>query len=130
MAHQIARIRRQVAGREDEIIDLIASPPNERLVARVWLKANRQAWGIENRLHLRLDVSLDDDRCRIRQPHSMWIMGMFRRLAISLFMEWRSHLSKPQHKSLTDFQTEMSAEQHRRAFRVVLSKRPSLKPSG
>lgn len=130
MARQVARIRRQTTGRKDEIVGLLTSQPSERLSAPQWLTANRQAWSIENALHQRLDASLDDDRCRIRQPNSMWIMGIFRRLATSLFMEWRSQLSKPQHKSLTDFQTEMSEEQHHRAFRVVFSKRPSLKPSG
>jgi hypothetical protein len=51
--------------------------------------ANRAAWGIENGLYQRLDVSRFDDLCRVRNPNSMWVIGMFRRFSNSLYMHWR-----------------------------------------
>jgi hypothetical protein len=37
--------------------------------------------GIENGLHQRLDVSHNDDRCRIRHPYAMFVAGLFRRIS-------------------------------------------------
>jgi len=37
-----------------------------------------------------LDVSLNDDRCRVQSNSGIWMLGMFRRIAVSLCMEWRS----------------------------------------
>jgi hypothetical protein len=128
-AQQAARIRRQVKGREDELVCLITSCPASELNPRQWLTANRLGWGIESGLHQRLDISLRDDDCRVRTPRSMWVLGMFRRLANSLFMHWRSLQRRPQHKTTTDFHAYMDEENLRRALRFVKSKRPSLKPS-
>lgn len=127
MAAQAARLRRQTTGRKDELVCLITSLPPEQLNAPQWLQHNRQAWGIENGLHQRLDVSQADDRCRIRHPQAMQVFGMFRRLANSLFMEWRSGFTKPEHKTTTDFHSEMGEENLRSAFRFVRSKHPKLK---
>ena len=44
---------------------------------------------IENGTHQRLDVMLNDDRCRVRTDNGLLVPGLFRRLAISLFMHWR-----------------------------------------
>lgn len=127
MAAQVARLRRQTKGRKDELVCLITSLHLEQLNAPQWLQHNRQAWGIENGLHQRLDISQADDRCRIRFPRAMRVIGMFRRLATSLFMEWRSHFHKPERKSMTDFHSEMGEENLRNALRFVKSKRASLK---
>ena len=34
---------------------------------------NRDAWGIESGLHQRLDVSHNDDRCRVRNDNAMLV---------------------------------------------------------
>lgn len=125
-AAQVARVARQHVGRKNEMVALLTSLGPEELNASQWLQANRQAWGIENGLHQRLDVSLNDDRCRVQTPKGLWIMGMFRRLAISLMVQWLTHQPKPQHKSMTDFQTYMAEDNLSRAMRFVTSKRPSL----
>jgi hypothetical protein len=52
---------------------------------------------------------------------------MYRRIANSLFMEWRSHQRRLEHVTTTDFQTLMAEEHRRKALRFVLAKRPSLK---
>jgi len=124
LAEQGALLLRQVKGRKDELVSLVTSAEPEKLPAQKWLKLNRFAWGIENGTHQRLDVSHNDDRCRIRSSNGIWVMGMFRRLSNSLFMEWRSRQRKPQHPTTTDFQMLMAEDHRRRAVRTVLCKKP------
>jgi len=126
-ASQAARLLRQTQGRKDEEVALITSAPAQRLNATEWLRLNRQAWGIENGLHLRLDVSYNDDRCRVQSQKGMWVMGIFRRVTNSLYMEWRAHQRRPDHVTTTNFQTLMAEEHLARALRFVRAKRPSLK---
>lgn len=125
MAEQGALLLRQVSGRKDELVSLVTSLEPARLNAMQWLRFNRLAWGIENGSHQRLDVSHNDDRCRIRNTEGLWIMGMFRRLSNSLFMQWRDRQRKPAHHTTTDFQTLMSEENRRRALRTVGCKQPT-----
>jgi predicted transposase YbfD/YdcC len=126
LAEQGALLLRQVQGRKDELVSLVTSVEAANLPARKWLQLNRFAWGIENGTHQRLDVSHNDDRCRIRGSNGLWVMGMLRRLSNSLFMEWRSRQRKPEHETTTDFQTVMAEEHRRRAVRTVLTKNPGL----
>ena len=127
MARQAARLLRQTTGRQDEEVALITSAPPERLQAQTWLRRNRQGWGIESGLHQRLDVSYNDDRCRVQSDQGMLILGLYRRVANSLFMEWAQHQRRPAHVTTTDFQTLMAEEHRAKALRFVLVKRPSLK---
>ena len=126
---QVALVRRQLRHHRPEVVALVTSLPPEELTAAQWLKDNRAAWGIESGLHQRLDVSHHDDLCRVRQPHSMLVMGMFRRFSNSLFMHWRSLQKKPRHKTTTDFFTAMNAEHHRYAMRCLQARQPSFKSS-
>lgn len=127
MAAQAARLLRQTQGRQEEEVALITSAGPQRLNAPAWLRLNRAGWGIESGLHQRLDVSYNDDRCRVQSDNGIWVLGMFRRLANSLFMQWRAGRRRPDHVTTTDFQTLM-AEKHRAlALRLVLNRRPSLK---
>ena len=126
LAAQAALLVRQRTGRKDETVALVTSLPPQERDASQWLVANRPSWGIENGLHQRLDVSLNDDRCRVRNPNALWVLGMFRRLANSLFMEWLGRQPKPKHKSTTDFQAEMGEDNLAKALRFVTAKRPSL----
>ena len=94
-----------------------------------WLELNRAGFGgIENGLHQRLDVSHNDDRCRIRHPYAMFVAGLFRRISNSLFMEWRSHQPHPEYLTTTDFQAAMGEDHGKAALRLLFAKRPSLKP--
>lgn len=127
MAEQAARLLRQKQGHENEQVALITSAEPSRLDARTWLKFNRQAWDIESGLHQRLDISHNDDRCRVRHPNGMWVMGILRRLSNSLFMEWRGYRRRPDHVTTTDFQAAMCEDNHRAALRFVLRKRPDLR---
>ena len=125
-AAQAAQLTRQRVGRKNETVGLITDLTPEELSPRRWLQANRQGWGIENGTHQRLDVSLHDDLCRVRSPNGLWILGMVRRLVISLFMEWRGRQAKPQFKSLTDFQAAMGEENLTKALGFVTHRRPIL----
>ena len=122
---QVALVRRHLRHHRPETVALVTSLPPEELDAAQWLRANRAAWGIENGLHQRLDVSHRDDHCRVRLPQSMRVMGMLRRFSNSLFMHWRSRQKKPQHKTTTDFFTAMNAEHHRYAIRCLHARQPT-----
>jgi hypothetical protein len=93
----------------------------------LWLCINRKAWGIESGLHQRLDVSYNDDRCRVQSDNGIWVLGMFRRMANSLFVEWSAQQRRPDHVTTTTFQTLMAENHRAAAMRFVLSKRPTLK---
>lgn len=122
----MARVRRITTERKPETVALLTSAPPELLDAPTWLRLNRTGFGgIENGLHQRLDVSLDDDRCRVQHPNAMRVLGIFRRLGNSLFMEWRSRQAKPQYLMTSDFHTDMAAEGHRRAMIMVTAATPS-----
>ena len=125
-AAQAAQLTRQRAGRKDETVGLITDLGPDQLTPHRWLQANRQGWGIENGSHQRLDVSLNDDRCRVRSPNGIWILGMLRRLVISLFMEWRHGQPKPHHHSLTDFQAAMGEDNLAHALAFLTHQRPAL----
>ena len=125
-AAQIARVCRLTTGRQPETVALLTSASPQRLSATAWLQLNRAGFGgIENGLHQRLDVSHDDDRCRVRHPNSMAVLGVFRRFANSLFMEWRSRQTNTPYLTTSDFAVDMAAEAHRRALIMVTAMSPS-----
>lgn len=126
---QIALLRRHLRQHSPETVALVTSLPPQSLDAAQWLQDNRAAWGIESGLHQRLDISHQDDQCRVRKPKSMRVTGMFRRFSNSLFMHWRSRQNKPQHKTTTDFFSAMNAEHHRYAIRCLHARQPSFKSS-
>ena len=122
-AAQVAQLTRQRTGRKDETVGLITDLGPDQLTPHQWLGANRQGWGIENGSHQRLEVSLNDDRCRVRSTNGLWILGMMRRLVVSLFLEWRARQRKPHFQSLTDFQAAMGEDNLATALRFVGSSR-------
>jgi hypothetical protein len=125
-AAQAAQLTRQRTGRNDETVGLITDLTPQQLPPLRWLGANRQGWGIENGSHQRLDVSLNDDRCRVRSTNALWILGMTRRLVISLFMQWRARQPKPRFQSLTDFHAAMGEDNLAKALGFVTHQRPIL----
>jgi predicted transposase YbfD/YdcC len=54
------------------------------LSGRGFAKAVRDHWGIENRLHWQLDVTFQEDQCRIRESHADANFSILRRTALSL----------------------------------------------
>ncbi len=54
------------------------------LAARRFAEAVRGHCGIENRLHWQLDVTFQEDQCRLRQGHGDANFSILRRAALSL----------------------------------------------
>ncbi|MEY4327103.1 MAG: hypothetical protein RIS24_3274 [Verrucomicrobiota bacterium] len=75
--------------------------------------------------HQRPDVTLNEDRCRVRSGNGLLVKGLFRRLAISLFMHWRLRQPKPHQRSLTDFQSLMGENHLAPAISFITSKHPT-----
>ncbi len=50
--------------------------------------AIRGHWGIENGLHWRLDVSMNEDQCRLRKDHGAENFSRLRRIAINKLKRW------------------------------------------
>jgi hypothetical protein len=63
---------------------LISRLTLDQLDALGWLKLKRGPWIIESRLHQARDVSLDEDRSRVRQANAALVLGLFRRLVVSV----------------------------------------------
>jgi len=125
-AAQVARLTRQRRGRPAETVALVTSLSPAELSPRRWLAANRQGWGIENGSHQRLDVSLNDDRCRVQTPKGLLLLGRLRRVVVSLFIHWRARQPTPKHLTLTDFQAAMGAENKVKALAFLTNRRPAL----
>ena len=54
-------------------------------------QAVRQHWGIENALHWVLDVSFDEDTCRIRKDKGAQTFSVLRHIAVNLLRHERRH---------------------------------------
>lgn len=54
------------------------------LSGRRFAEAVRDHWGIENRLHWQLDVTFQEDQCRLRKGHADANFSVLRRAALSL----------------------------------------------
>src|SRR5207253_3731920 len=87
-AQSIARLRRRVrrnGKKTTETVYLISSLSLEELEhALGWIKLKRGYWVIESRLHHALDVSLDEDRSRVRNGNAALVLGIYRRLVVSV----------------------------------------------
>ena len=124
---QIAQLYRHIGKHKPETVHLITSRAPDRLNAIQWLAAVREYWGIEGGLHQRLDASTNEDQCRVRNRNGVWVLGMLRRLAVSLFAEWQSRDEKRNRATMTDFHSHMSAEHATPAMRFITARYPSFK---
>ena len=52
--------------------------------ASQFLRSIRQHWGIENQLHWVLDVSFNEDQCRVRSGYAVENLSVIRHIAINL----------------------------------------------
>ncbi len=76
--------------------------------------------------HQRPDVTLNEDRCRVRSGNGLLVSGLFRRLAISFFMHRRLRQPKAHQRSLTDFQSLMGENHLTPAISFITSEHPEL----
>jgi predicted transposase YbfD/YdcC len=72
--------------------------------AKVFANAVRSHWGIENKLHWRLDVVFREDGNRIRKGNAPAIMTAIRHVCLNLFQQESSKLSvkRKRHKAAWD----------------------------
>jgi len=71
----------------------LTSRPAERLDAATWLELRRTQWGIESICHQRLDVSLHEDKSRVRSLSGVAVLGLLARISLALFAK---HSQRPQ----------------------------------
>jgi len=63
---------------------------SRNLTAKQFGEAVRGHWSIENQLHWQLDVSFNEDQCRLRKGHSNTNFSLIRRHALSLLKNERT----------------------------------------
>jgi predicted transposase YbfD/YdcC len=68
--------------------------------ATVFVTMIRQHWDIENKLHWSLDVTFNEDRCRIRKDHAAENMVAVRHIALNLLRQEHSHRMSLRQKRL------------------------------
>jgi predicted transposase YbfD/YdcC len=71
------------------------------LSGRRFAEAVRDHWGIENRLHWQLDVTFQEDQCRIRKGHADTNFSILRRTALSMLKNESTHKVGIKNKRLT-----------------------------
>jgi hypothetical protein len=111
--------RKDAQGEEIETEWLISSRPLRALNAEAMLAADREYWGIENGLHLRLDVTAGEDRSRVRHPVSVLNLAMMRRATISAAIHWIQRCRDQRQATLRGFYDHMAARNARKAFSLV-----------
>jgi hypothetical protein len=104
---------------------VITSAEVQRYPTDVLLACRRGYWAIEAKLHQRLDISLDEDRSRVRTPKGLFVLGLFRRLTVSLACAWLAEPHRQRAKMSTrDFQRHLAAHNALRAFALVTAANP------
>lgn len=86
-ARLVARLETRVKRKGEwtrEVVFLISSLTLEQLEARGLLCLKRTYWVIESRLHHCLDITMQEDFSRVRTPNSAFVLGMIRRVVLSL----------------------------------------------
>jgi hypothetical protein len=73
------------------------------LDAKGFLRLKRGYWVIESRLHHALDVTLGEDRSRVRNPKAAFALSLFRRVVVSFAQVWLDHCRriKPRSRATT-----------------------------
>ena len=92
------------------------------------LVADRRYWGIENGLHLRLDVSAGEDRSRVRHPTAALNLAMIRRATLSVAIHWIQRCRNKRLATLRGFYDFMAANNARKAFSLVTVSKSSWSP--
>lgn len=129
-ARQIVCLNRRTLGDDgkmsNETVHLISSLEPQKASFQEIKKLKRSYWRIESDFHYRLDQILDEDRSRVRTPRAAHVLGMFRRLAVSLAISWTAERKKKCKRTSTrDFLDHLRAENARRAFDLVTAKSPA-----
>lgn len=88
-----------------EIVHLISSRSLEELQAQRMLELKRGYWVIESRLHHCLDLTMHEDLSRVRNPKAARVLGIIRRVLLSLSNAAIDHLRKSHPKTKANTKT-------------------------
>jgi hypothetical protein len=106
---RLDRIRVLKGGRQEaETVWLITSLSPDQANASRLLELARQYWSIENGLHYRLDVSSAEDRCRVRHPVAVTVLGIMRRAIQGEYRGWARRQRRPRDSTCPVFKEKMS----------------------
>jgi len=89
---------------------------------------DRQYWGIETGLHLRLDVIAGEDRSRVRQRNAVMNLAVIRRAVVSVAIAWIRRQPNRRLASMSGFYDFMSATNSKIAFKLVTALKPGRLP--
>jgi predicted transposase YbfD/YdcC len=114
-----------------EGVFLLSSLTLEQLHALGMLQLKRRYWVIESRLHHCLDVTMQEDLSRVRTPTSALVLGMLRRVVLSLSNalvdKARMHNSKSKFNTKSFRQRFVSARGGReRLHALIFAKNPAV----
>lgn len=133
-ARLVARLETRVkrAGKwTREVVFLVSSLTLEQLQAAGMLRLKRSYWVVESRLHHCLDITMQEDLSRVRTPNSAMVLGMIRRVVLSLSNAAVDHARKTNPK--TKFNTKKFQQRFRsarggreRLHALILAKNPAL----
>jgi hypothetical protein len=128
-AEQAARLTRCTDSRrkpaeEIQTEYLITSRPLAQMSAQQMLWQDRQYWGIETGLHLRLDVIAGEDRSRVRHRNAVMNLAVIRRAVVSLAVDWIRRQPNRRQATMSGFYDLMAAKNSKRAFKLVSASKP------
>jgi len=103
---------------------LISSRPAAQMSAEKMLQQDRQYWGIETGLHLRLDVIAGEDRSRVRHPTAVMNLAVIRRAVVSVAIDWIRRQPNRRQASMSGFYDFMAATNSKKAFKLVTASKP------
>jgi predicted transposase YbfD/YdcC len=123
-AEQAARLTRCIDSEKKpakgiETEYLISSRPAAQMSAGQMLQQDRAYWGIENGLHLRLDVIAGEDRSRVRNRNAVMNLAVIRRTVVSLAIAWSRLQRNCRLATMSGFYDSMSAKNSKNAFKLV-----------
>ena len=133
-ARLVARLETRVRRKgkwQRETVYLISSQSLGQLKALGMLELKQNYWVIESRLHQCLDVTLQEDLSRVRRPKSAHVLGMIRRLIVSLanaaVNQARKTKPKTKHNTRSFQQRLLSARGGReRLHAMIFAKHPQI----
>ena len=87
----LAEVRREriIGDRTTTTVHYFISGMDTRRASRI-AEVCRAHWGVENRLHWRLDVCFNEDQCRLRKGHGAQNMSRLRRIGLNLLQRDRT----------------------------------------
>lgn len=121
---QVARLTRCVdsprkPAEQIETEYLITSRPAAQMTAEQMLRQDRQYWGIETGLHLRLDVIAGEDRSRVRHCNAVMNLAVLRRAVVSVATDWIRRQPNRRRATMSGFYDFMSAKSSTMAFKLA-----------